>query len=257
MSKNETGKEVLVVSKNSNLMDSIEGRDLPFKVCETLKTQRTGKLHVVKKVEYNGKEYCWKHTEFAEKEYQMLTYLHHPQIPKAIKLDKYVLIEWIPGQPLSAGVYTADQHRSILIKLLEVLDYVHSKKVIHLDVKPDNIIVSDNGEVFLIDWEYACHTNSLPDKIHGTPYYIAPEIWYEKNFTTRADIWSLGIMLFEREIGTTPYKGVSTLEELVRFQQTQTFDFGDIEDEKIREMIKQLLSHVKIRPRVHRIFELV
>ena len=116
------------------------------------------------------------------------------------------------------GIENFDEKRSIatrieyLIKVCEAIYYAHSKGVIHRDVKSENIMIGNHGEVYVMDWGLACLINpeKLPDDdnskkkkgsgkraIVGTPCYMAPELIVGGKCSQQSDIFALGMVLFE------------------------------------------------------------
>lgn len=93
------------------------------------------------------------------------------------------------------------------------LEYLHSKSIIYRDIKPENIMVDHTGYLFLIDMGAAKLLNPNSSKksvartftIIGTPHYMAPEIIKGKGYTYSADLWSVGICLYEFMCGMVPY----------------------------------------------------
>nr|XP_020470404.1 serine/threonine-protein kinase Nek3 [Monopterus albus]XP_020470405.1 serine/threonine-protein kinase Nek3 [Monopterus albus] len=78
--------------------------------------------------------------------------------------------------------------------------HIHDKQVLHRDLKSKNIFLTDNGEVKLGDFGSACILNSskaYAQTYVGTPYYVAPEIWENKPYNNKSDVWSLGCVLYE------------------------------------------------------------
>ncbi|XP_070685305.1 serine/threonine-protein kinase Nek3 [Pempheris klunzingeri] len=78
--------------------------------------------------------------------------------------------------------------------------HIHKKRVLHRDLKSKNIFLTDNGTIKLGDFGSACVLNSSKAYAHtyvGTPYYVAPEIWDNKPYNNKSDVWSLGCVLYE------------------------------------------------------------
>ena len=84
--------------------------------------------------------------------------------------------------------------------IVKSLEYLVSKRVMHRDLKPDNIIVNDKHETFLIDLGFATLISpedpvSLNERF-GTPFYMSPEMMSNKKYNSKSDIWSLGVIYY-------------------------------------------------------------
>ena len=117
--------------------------------------------------------------------------------------------------------------KAIMKELLIVVRYLHSKKIVHRDIKPENIMFEDKhfkcDSLKLVDFGFARYLKDeeeyLPVNIkYGTPYYIAPEILNKKNYNSKCDIWSCGIVLYCMLAGRPPYNGNSDAEIMCKIK---------------------------------------
>jgi serine/threonine-protein kinase len=138
----------------------------------------------------------------------------------------YIVEEYVDGISLDALIrreryLSSDAATLILYEVSKALKYAHDKQVIHRDIKPGNILLSRQGEVKLVDFGIATSMEDTDDgltrdgMVLGTPSYIPPEqIDDAKNVDRRADIYSLGIVVYEMLTGKTPYPGSFTAETI-------------------------------------------
>ena len=89
--------------------------------------------------------------------------------------------------------------------ILEILAELHDKKIIHRDVKPENFVVDENGYLKLVDLSIAKVVHNRTYTITGTPHYMAPEVLSGQGYNHSADLWSLGIILYEFIMGSVPF----------------------------------------------------
>merc|ERR1711865_1066328 len=98
--------------------------------------------------------------------------------------------------------------RKIAKQLVKALHYLHSHRIIHRDMKPQNVLIGSHGTVKLCDFGFAramsAHTIVLTS-IKGTPLYMSPELVQEKPYDHTADLWSLGVILYELYVGKPPF----------------------------------------------------
>lgn len=83
------------------------------------------------------------------------------------------------------------------LKACEVIEYCHSLKICHGDIKPDNILTGQFGEVYVMDWGCARPFGTVPEQLSGTPNYLPPEFLRDRKVTPQVDVFSLGMLLFE------------------------------------------------------------
>ncbi len=156
------------------------------------------------------------------KEGQAAAKLNHTNIVQAYDVGEaggyhYFVMEYVEGKTiyddLSAGkVYSEKEALEIIIQVAHALEHAHARGLIHRDVKPKNIMLTDNGKVKLADMGLARETadieaaESEAGKAYGTPYYISPEqIRGEIDIDGRADIYGLGATFYHMVTGRVPY----------------------------------------------------
>jgi len=150
---------------------------------------------------------------------------HHPNIVKFFDcyyIDSllWVVLEYMGYGNLTAitdlHLATASSHMeltephiaNITANVLKSLSYLHNLHRIHRDIKTDNILLAETGEVKLADFGFAIQLTEEKNKrktVIGTPYWMAPEIIQNQAYGKEVDIWSLGIMLMEMAEGEPPY----------------------------------------------------
>jgi len=150
--------------------------------------------------------------------------LDHPGVMKVFvdedRSQVYMVMEWVDGRPLRKIL---DEQRKLsperavrlTLRILDALEYIHSKGVAHRDLKPENIAVDDNDAVKLIDFGIAASSKSRRltfaklSQTMGTPDYISPEQVKGKRGDARSDLYALGIMLYEMLTGKVPFSGAN------------------------------------------------
>lgn len=157
----------------------------------------------------------------------------HAYMPKVVQheQDRLLLMEYIEGVDLwthltNNGCLNEDEAISLIKKVVYALSKLHEQRILHLDIKLSNIMVTKDGEIRLIDFGLANHLG-LPDIIHesfyepkGTPCYIAPEQFIGVRDDFRSDIFSLGVMLFEMTTNKLPFgEGTTPMDVISRIKK--------------------------------------
>jgi serine/threonine-protein kinase len=150
--------------------------------------------------------------------------LNHPYILKVIRVEKksrpYLVMEYLEGQTLGEllkSVHPLPEPDAVKIasRICEALDYMHKGGVIHRDLKPQNIMLCNDGSIRIMDFGIAKALASRRltfvgfTPAMGTPDYMAPEQVRGSRGDQRTDIYSLGAILYEMATGETPFGGDS------------------------------------------------
>jgi len=117
--------------------------------------------------------------------------------------------------------------------------FLHKHRLIHRDIKPENLLITENGTLKLCDFG-CCALGQDRKTFCGTIEYIAPEIIKRQVYGDKADIWSLGILLFEMLHGYAPFRGKEDKQTMDMIVKNKIF-FGNI-SEDAKEVIKTLLN---------------
>lgn len=154
------------------------------------------------------------------REAETLRQLDHPNMVKALDTlehadERYIVMEYVAGRTLHAilqeqGALPVQQVAQISIELADALTRAHYLEIVHRDLKPANVMIEPDGTTRLTDFGVAYLQGRERVTVGrlqvGTPDYMAPEALDGKPIDARADIWSLGIMMWEMLTGMHPWQ---------------------------------------------------
>jgi serine/threonine protein kinase len=106
------------------------------------------------------------------------------------------------------SVLSEETAKIYLRKILSALQHMHANNVVHRDIKPENIMLTKEGEIKIIDFGLSKKQNkedSMMKTIAGTPYYMAPEVICERKYSSKVDLWSVGVLLYVFMCGYMPF----------------------------------------------------
>uniref|UniRef100_A0A3B4FV54 Mitogen-activated protein kinase kinase kinase 19 n=1 Tax=Pundamilia nyererei TaxID=303518 RepID=A0A3B4FV54_9CICH len=211
-----------------------------------------GQLIAVKQVILDSSDADAANKEYSrlQGEVELLKTLRHINIVGFLgtSLQQHVVsifMEYIPGGSIASII-----HRLIL----EGVAYLHVNRVIHRDLKGNNVMLMPTGVIKLIDFGCArrlscmhhttCNSVDLLKSVHGTPYWMAPEIINETGYGRKSDIWSVGCTVFEMATGKPPLAHMDKMAALfyIGAQRGLMPSLPDSFSENAKEFVKICLT---------------
>eukprot|EP00795_Rhopilema_esculentum_P005180 gene5180-313_t len=163
----------------------------------------------------------------------------------------YILMEVCLGGELwtilrDRNYFDESTARFYIACVVEAFAYLHERKIVFRDLKPENLLVDNTGYVKLVDFGFAKKIGSVGKTwtFCGTPEYVAPEIILNKGHDFAADYWSLGILIFELMTGNPPFNGedpMNTYNFILR--GIEALDFPPVVTRTAKHLIKKLCRY--------------
>lgn len=137
----------------------------------------------------------------------------------------FIVMEYVQGPTLKQlikkrGSLTLPEAQDIMLQLTSAVAHAHESYIIHRDIKPQNVVILEDGRVKIMDFGIAVALNAgeltQTNSVMGTVYYIPPEQANGGAATVKSDIYSLGILMYELVTGHVPFKGDSPVEVAIK-----------------------------------------
>ena len=161
-----------------------------------------------------------------QREAKSVSDLSHPNIVEVYDVGEedgqhYIVMEYIDGKTLKQllqkrGTLTVPEVVDIMTQLTDGMAAAHDAYIIHRDIKPQNIMILDNGMIKITDFGIATSMNATQltqtNSVMGSVHYLPPEQAAGQTATIKSDIYSLGILMYELLTGSVPFKGDNAVE---------------------------------------------
>ncbi|GLC45389.1 Serine/threonine-protein kinase Nek11 [Pleodorina starrii] len=229
-----------------------------------VRSRAEDEIYVIKKVQFDGTPQS--EAEAALREGQMLSLLRHPHVVPYKEFFKHpdgdlcLVMAYCEGGDLFHYIRDLRKHgRTVpepqvwqwLVQLLLSLSYIHAKRILHRDVKTQNIFLSE-GKVLLGDFGLAKQlqrTFEMARTPIGTPYYMAPEIYEEQPYSFKSDVWALGCVMYEMMTGKAAFAADNLSRVVLRVIRGQYDPLPESYSAPLRSVVTSMLCRdVKTRP---------
>ena len=232
-----------------------EGGFGSVKKCQNI---QTGKYFAVKIIP----KHRIANIKFFLEEINILSRADHQNILKLFewyedKAKFYIVTELYTGGELydklsSKGTFSEKDAVDIVIQIIQAVNYLHSIKIVHRDIKPENLVYASQNEnvIKLIDFGTSKYyknegKDSIFTTLKGSSYYMSPEM-FEKHYTNKCDIWSIGVVTYMLLSGYPPFNGISD-QEIYKAIKQASYNFSSPEWNIISDKGKQFISRIFVK----------
>ncbi|XP_051579836.1 serine/threonine-protein kinase ULK3-like isoform X2 [Myxocyprinus asiaticus] len=188
-------------------------------------------------------------------EIEILKTVRHPHIVQLKDFlwdgdNIYLILEWCSGGDLSSFIRSRRilperVARRCLQQIACALQFLHEKNISHLDLKPQNILLSGNV-LKLADFGFAQYMSPWDEQhaLRGSPLYMAPEMVCSRHYDARVDLWSVGVILYEALFGRAPFasRSFAELEGKIRSEKPVELPSGVHVSRDCRDLLLRLLE---------------
>ncbi len=188
--------------------------------------------------------------------------LSHPNIVNIHDVGQednihYLVMEYVQGDNLKNiirknGVLTPEHAVRIAVQVCEALEHAHENNIVHRDVKPHNILITDGGRAKLADFgialEATASTITRTDTIMGSVHYLSPEQARGEIPTAQSDIYAVGILLYEMFTGKQPYSGDSPIAVAIKHIQETPQPVDEVNHDVPAELAAVVMRAMEKKP---------
>jgi len=237
-----------------------EGQFAVVRECTDINTRILFALKIIDLRKCKGKEFM------IDNELKILRKAKHPNIIKLVeeyrsKTHLYLIMELLKYGDLLDAItnsvkYTEKDASGMVYNLASAINYLHSNSIVHRDIKLENILIQkhSNGlkSLKLGDFGLAIELKESLNQICGSPYYVAPEVLYGRDYGLEVDVWSLGVVTYILLCGFAPFRG-DTEDDTYKQIKHGTLEFPSPYWDNITVNAKDLISRMLDRDQKSRI----
>jgi protein kinase A len=183
-----------------------------------------------------------------------MSQMQHPFLVGLVKTfqdDKfvYILLPMLQGGELFSVLHDRDQMglpesqaRFYALAVADALAYMHSRKCVYRDLKPENVMIDNEGYPVIVDFGFAKYVEDKTYTLCGTPSFVAPEVVTQRGHAFGADHWSLGILIYELVSSTNPFQ-YEGMDQIALFSAICQDDYEDPRgvSDTVIDLIRKLL----------------
>ncbi|XP_067454914.1 interferon-induced very large GTPase 1-like [Thunnus thynnus] len=234
-----------------------------------VKSKEDGHQYVIKEIDISGMSP--EERQKAQKEVEVLANMSHPNIVQykesfEVKDCLCIVMDYCEGRDLlekiksqKGQLFSEDQILDWFVQICLALKHIHDKKILHRDIKPQNIFLTKDGTVQLGDFGVSRVLNSIKElatTCTRTPLYLSPEICKKKPYNNKSDIWALGCVLYEMCTLKPAFNADNSMDLEVKIVRGLYPPVSGCYSQELRSLLAQLLKpNSTERPSVSSILE--
>src|SRR5438067_429280 len=193
-------------------------------------------------------------------EFATLAGLEHPSIVKVFDFGllndrfPYFTMEFFAGKKISEFFdgQNWDALYDVILQIASALHHIHHLGIIHLDLKPSNVLVDDHGKAKIMDFGLSVESHQVLDRqIRGTLHYMAPEVLRQDRVDSRADLYALGMTLYETVTGALPGYGKPPI-DVIRMRLDEEIRPPSAINPRVPEELEQIIIRLLEKDPRHR-----
>lgn len=200
-----------------------------------------------------------------QREASAVSKMNHPNIVDVYDVGEYegrhyIVMEYIHGRTLKQlisqrGALDQQEAVDIMMQITSAVVHAHEHNIIHRDIKPQNILVKDDGTVKITDFGIALAHDSVQltqsDAVLGSAHYLAPETTRGETQTNQVDIYALGIVFYELLSGSVPFRGDNPVQIAMKHLREDVPDVRSM-NPSIWQSVENIIRHATVKNRKFR-----